>query len=74
MRFNTSPPPPHASLCHKFQHKVVTLVCRPEDNLINRVLINDLPLTGGGRLKIFLMTVVLQGLARDGRSVLMLKL
>ncbi|WP_304511277.1 hypothetical protein [Desulfopila sp. IMCC35008] len=45
MSFKTSPTL-NASPGHKFQHEVVTLVCGPKDNLVNRILVNDLPLNG----------------------------
>ena len=37
-------PDPHASPSHKFQHEAVTLVRGSEDDLIDGVFIDDLPL------------------------------
>ena len=41
----------HAAPGHQFQHQSVSGVCRTEDDLINRLLIDDVPLDRLGSLE-----------------------
>lgn len=41
----------HAAAGHQFQHQPISGVCRTEDDLINRLLIDDVPLDRLGPLE-----------------------